>query len=104
MKSILWLMVAAVPALGLAGEYDVEESLLRREAARLPDGLSVSFAAAERCGLGTSLLALGNEAFAGTPKELLADWRGGQNGYKHAPCGHYHVEICPSWAIRVRAY
>lgn len=214
MKSIVWLMVAAVPALGLAGEYDVENALLRREAARLPDGLSVSFAAAdakgnaegyridgdarrvtvsgatrrariyglgrllrengfrgesapempvrgiyfathfgnwydrvpedelvryvedlalwgcnqvrvwldmhevtgpddpltavkvaqlkmilraaERCGLGTSLLALGNEAFAGTPKELLADWRGGQNGYRHAPCGHYHVEICPS--------
>ena len=50
MKSILWLMVAAVPALGLAGEYDVEESLLRREAARLPDGLSVSFAAADAKG------------------------------------------------------
>ena len=53
-------------------------------------------ALARACGLEPSLLVLANEAFAGSPENLRADWRGGQNGYARELRGHYHVEICPS--------
>ena len=55
-----------------------------------------TFATAKRLGLRRDLLFLANEAFAGSPPELRADWRAGRNGYTHDLVGHYHVELCPS--------
>ncbi len=52
--------------------------------------------AANRVGMGAALTTLANEAFAASPKELRADWTAGHDGYRTAPGGHYHVEICPS--------
>lgn len=59
---------------------------------RLKSILAIS----RECGLEPSLMLLANEAFAGSPEGLRADWRGGQNGYDRDLAGHYHVEICPS--------
>ncbi len=54
------------------------------------------FMAAHDCGMHGSLDGLSNEAFAGSPEALRADWKGGKNNYRHDLVGHYHVEICPS--------
>ena len=64
-------------------------------AVKAAERLRMILRAVERCGLETSLLALANEGFKGTPKAVLAEWTA-QNGYRHPPCGHYHTEICPS--------
>ena len=58
--------------------------------------LKMILALARECGLEPSLLVLANEAFADSPENLRADWRGGQNGYACELRGHYHVELCPS--------
>ena len=52
---------------------------------------------ANRIGIGGSLTMISNEGFAGSPKELRAEWQA-RNGYHAEPDSHYHVEICPSKA------
>jgi hypothetical protein len=52
--------------------------------------------AANGVGIGAALTALSNEAYANSPEALRADWTAGHDGYFAEPCGHYHVEICPS--------
>lgn len=69
-----------------------DDSRIREKAARLKTILAMT----AECGLEPSLLVLANEAFAGSPETLRADWRGGQNGYDRNLAGHYHVELCPS--------
>ncbi|MCQ2426932.1 MAG: hypothetical protein MJ137_00835 [Clostridia bacterium] len=46
-------------------------------------------------GIGGSLTMLANEAFAGSPTELRAEWNA-VNGYFRKPEDHFHLEICPS--------
>ena len=58
--------------------------------------LKAFLSAANGAGMGGGLTLLANEAYAGSPEELRADWRAGQNGYHREPGGHYHVELCPS--------
>ena len=48
-------------------------------------------------GMKNFLTNLANEAYAGSPEALRADWIGLKNGYKTPIIGgHYHVELCPS--------
>ncbi|MCQ2378124.1 MAG: hypothetical protein MJ016_02805 [Victivallaceae bacterium] len=54
------------------------------------------FLAARDCGMHCNLLSLANEAYADSPVEMRADWKGGKNGYRYDLNGHYHVEICPN--------
>lgn len=50
-----------------------------------------------RLGMKNFLTSLANEAYAGSPADLRADWVGLKNGYKTATIAeHYHVELCPS--------
>lgn len=51
--------------------------------------------AANKVGMGAALTTLANEAYAGSPEELRADWTIGHDGYTR-PLPHYHVEICPN--------
>ncbi|MDD5678666.1 MAG: hypothetical protein PHW60_11880 [Kiritimatiellae bacterium] len=53
------------------------------------------FQAANAVGLGASLCCLANEAYAGSPEALRADWTAGHDGYTHN-LSHYHVELCPN--------
>lgn len=50
---------------------------------------------AKSIGMKICLCTLANEAFDGTPEAIRAEWIA-QNGYKYAPVGHFHVEICPN--------
>ncbi len=50
---------------------------------------------AREIGMKIGFTALANEGFSTTPQECLAEWAA-QNGYHSSPCGHYHVEVCPS--------
>ncbi|MHB9032169.1 MAG: hypothetical protein ACYC6L_03870, partial [Anaerolineae bacterium] len=52
--------------------------------------------AARAIGLQTALGMLANEGYADSPVDLRADWTAGHDGYRQAPQGHYHVELCPS--------
>lgn len=69
--------------------FDDPQAVLMRERLR------VILRAAKRIGLKVTLMALGNEAYANSPIEMRAEWRA-QNGYRHEPCGHYHIELCPN--------
>ncbi|MBQ6597785.1 MAG: hypothetical protein IJH79_09555, partial [Lentisphaeria bacterium] len=51
---------------------------------------------AEKLGLDPGLGGLSNEAFAGSPPEMRADWTSGHDGYRLNLSGHYHVELCPN--------
>ena len=51
---------------------------------------------AEKLGLDPVLGGLSNEAFAGSPPEMRADWTSGHDGYRLNLSGHYHVELCPN--------
>ena len=50
----------------------------------------------EKLGLDPVLGGLSNEAFAGSPPEMRADWTSGHDGYRLNLGGHYHVELCPN--------
>jgi hypothetical protein len=52
--------------------------------------------AAQAVGIGPALTLRSNEAYAGSPEALRADWTAGHDGYFAPPGGHYHVELCPS--------
>ena len=52
--------------------------------------------AAKRAGMQLALTTLVNEAYAGSPPELRADWTAGHDGYFQEPAGHYRLELCPS--------
>jgi hypothetical protein len=52
--------------------------------------------AANEAGIGGALTLIGNEGYADSPPPLRADWTAGHDGYHAEPCGHYHVEVCPS--------
>lgn len=47
-------------------------------------------------GIKTAMCILANEPLSETPKELLADWTAGHDGYIRNLNAHYHLEICPS--------
>ncbi|MCL1794454.1 MAG: hypothetical protein FWG34_11365 [Oscillospiraceae bacterium] len=66
------------------------------EAKEMVSRLRLILEAARVSGMKLCLGVLANEGFSGTPDELKADWRAGQNGYHAEPMGHYHVEICPN--------
>ena len=54
---------------------------------------------AREIGLWGGLMVLGNEAYAGSPPAMRADWRTGQHGYRDGvELSHYHVELCPQKA------
>ena len=66
------------------------------EARQLVQRLRAILEAARGVGIGPALGILPNEAYAASPVELQADWSAGHDGYFAEPCGHYHVELCPS--------
>lgn len=70
-------------------------SLHDPSAAEIIDRLRALLKAAKQLGLMTCLGTLGNEAYAGSPPELRADWTK-QEGYRRGLGSHYHVELCPS--------
>ncbi|MBQ6923109.1 MAG: hypothetical protein IJQ73_00570 [Kiritimatiellae bacterium] len=61
---------------------DICEPSARRRLRRI----KLIFEVAERLGLRRDLLFLANEAFAGSPPELRADWRAGRNGSGTPAC------------------
>ena len=83
---------------GVAAWFDmhdftgIDDPAAQRRIARL----KFIFRTAKRLGLDRHLHFLANEGFKDSPVDLRADWRGGQNGYRLEPRGHYHVELCPS--------
>ena len=83
---------------GVAAWFDMHDfaDICEPSARRRLRRIKLIFEVAERLGLRRDLLFLANEAFAGSPPELRADWRAGRNGYDRNLVGHYHVELCPS--------
>jgi len=78
--------------------YDMHHftSIKDPEAVEMIERLKHILSAAKDIGLMTSLIVLGNEAYANSPVELRAEWTEG-NGYRSGGLGsHYHVELCPS--------
>jgi len=65
------------------------------ESVKMIERLKMIYRRAKELGMLLTFGTLANEAFAGTPDNLKAEWRA-VNGYKAQPQGHYHVEICPS--------
>lgn len=65
------------------------------EAAAQAERLRQILTYANTVGMGGALTMLSNEAFAGSPAHLRAEWAV-QNGYVKEPDSHYHVELCPS--------
>ena len=64
------------------------------ESVEMIERLRAIYKYAKELGMKICIGGLANEAFAGTPENIRAEWSV-QNGYKSAPVGHYHVEICP---------
>ena len=65
------------------------------EAQAMIERLRAILTAANRVGIGASLLSLANEGFTSTPDELKATCAT-QNGYHGSPAGFYNTEVCPS--------
>ena len=65
------------------------------EARAMVERLRAILTAANRVGMGASLLSLANEGFTSTPDELKAT-NAVQNGYHGSPAGFYNTEVCPS--------
>jgi hypothetical protein len=65
------------------------------EAQELISRLHAVLNAAYNIGLKPGLLVLGNEAYADSPEDLRAEWRGGQNGY-FSDLPMYRLELCPN--------
>ncbi|MBP5182297.1 MAG: hypothetical protein J6331_04640 [Lentisphaeria bacterium] len=72
-------------------------NIMERAARKKLERLKHIFRKSASLGMKTFLTSLANEAYAGSPEALRADWTGGKNGYRvPAIGGHYHVELCPS--------
>jgi len=65
------------------------------EAQAMIERLRAILTAANRVGIGASLLSLANEGFTSTPDELRAT-NAALNGYHGSPAGFYNTEVCPS--------
>lgn len=72
------------------------KSLQDPDAQAMMHRLHAILSAAKAIGLSTSLMCLGNEAYADSPKAMRADWTAGHDGYRAELQGHYHVELCPN--------
>ena len=81
----------------LAVWFDLHDyaSIDTPEARAMVERLRTILTAANRVGMGASLLSLANEGFASTPDELKATCAV-QNGYHRSPGGFYNTEVCPS--------